>query len=753
MDRALALNYRGWRQEGFYKPVTFRRQRAERSDVAFGSNGSEIRMQILQRSEIPDLSRLRIAHSAKPRIQPSLEWIAALALTLAFVLTGLIPAWKTLNTDFPNYYIAAYLYRQGTPLARAYEWIWFQREKDHLGIDQPLVGFMPNPPLCAVPVLPLTFFPPLTAKRIWLVLNLGFLAFTLWLLHRNTALPWRRLVLIAALCILPLQSNFICGQYYGLLLVLLTAAYDRALADRRFISGLLLACAASLKLFPAVFLLLFLRKRDWRSAAGLIAGVTALAAISVAMFGVDVHRVWIVEVLPRALRGDIIDPYALGWSSFSALWHHLFLFEPQLNPTPLANLPAVYALAQAVTTTLLLFSFLGRDNWFQSCKANAIEWSAFVPLLLLISSMPSPYHYCVLILSVVIGTDVLLKQGKPREAALLILLFAMVCAPVPGDLFAGWLLLTRLFATLALYAFLMSRTFSVRSLRMPRWWFVAAAAMGTVLFFSALNSTRGRNDEFSRRVAFRSPGYSAGNPVKIQSQLAFREMVNQGYQAMDLNGEDARPYPVAGDALSLTGSSQATAAYIETVATTSSIVRTDDALSPGLTLIAEGQNPVVSPDGRQLLFTRRLGTETSIWIVGTEPGAKPREVLRTSENLMDVSFGPKDTLLAASGPVSNPHLVSLSGGQIRVMPGIAPPARYPVVSPDGMRLAFARRHNGAWQLTVRGLVNGAETQLTNVPCNATEPFWEDNQTLLYATDCGRGLGLTALARVRLRTSH
>ncbi len=69
----------------------------------------------------------------KPRI-----WIEILLLAvLAAIFAGraFAPAWRSLNTDFPNYYVAARLYSQGESLARIYDWIWFQRQKDHTGIE------------------------------------------------------------------------------------------------------------------------------------------------------------------------------------------------------------------------------------------------------------------------------------------------------------------------------------------------------------------------------------------------------------------------------------------------------------------------------------------------------------------------------------------------------------------------------------------------------------------------------------------
>jgi len=41
-----------------------------------------------------------------------------------------------------------------------------------------------------------------------------------------------------------------------------------------------------------------------------------------------------------------------------------------------------------------------------------------------------------------------------------------------------------------------------------------------------------------------------------------------------------------------------------------------------------------------------------------------------------------------------------------------------------------------------------DLQVTVGDCNSISPAWSaDSKTLVYATDCGRGLGLTAFAQV------
>lgn len=678
------------------------------------------------------------------------EWVLVAILLAIFAGSGFRPAWRTLNTDFPNYYLAASLSHRGIPLDRVYEWIWFQRQKDYASIQQPLVGFVPNPPICVLPVLPLSLLSPLAAKRVWLLLNLGFLLLALGLLHRVTKLAWRRTALITLLCIMPLRTNFLFGQYYVLILLLICAAYYCSCLSHRFTSGLLLSAAASLKFFPALFLILFIWRRDWRSAAGLILGTAALTAISVAMFGTEVHRILLAEVLPRALRGELVGPYDLQWNSFTSLWRHLLLFEPELNPAPLLNSPILFALVQAFTNAGLLFGFL----WATRNSAEPrkpVEWAALVPLSLLLSSMPGSYHYCVLVFTGVIGLDELLKLEDKRWTLAFILLFSIACAPVPGRI--GHLFLPRLVGTLALYALLLWTLTSGKGFRIGKEWLAAAALAGVALTIFNLSSLKNRSEDFPRRLSNNSIGHSASNPVAIGDQVVFTTMFDRMYSPVAWKNGEERNLPLTGDVLSVGGDAHDSVGYFEQVTTESAIKRLSLASSsPIVEYVTQGEQPKLSPDGRWLAFMREQNGRTSVWLSETQSPATAQLIINGAPNILDISVTSEGDLVASAGPPSGAHLIIVrrTTGVMEPLSGIAGPARYPAISPDGKRLVFSRRQWGSWHLVVRELATGVEQQLTHAACNATLPSWEDSHTLLYATDCGRGLGLSALARVDLQ---
>ena len=87
-------------------------------------------------------------------------------------------------------------------------------------------------------------------------------------------------------------------------------------------------------------------------------------------------------------------------------------------------------------------------------------------------------------------------------------------------------------------------------------------------------------------------------------------------------------------------------------------------------------------------------------------------------------------------------------GTVKEMSAPSCSSRYPAISPDGRWIAFSCEERGSWQIHVMNLRTSEDLQLTNSECNSTSPAWtSDSGNIVYSTDCGRGLGLTALAEL------
>jgi hypothetical protein len=72
------------------------------------------------------------------------------------------------------------------------------------------------------------------------------------------------------------------------------------------------------------------------------------------------------------------------------------------------------------------------------------------------------------------------------------------------------------------------------------------------------------------------------------------------------------------------------------------------------------------------------------------------------------------------------------------------------ISPDGRWIAYTKTSAGNEQLWLRSAKGGEDRLLAGGNCNSFAPAWElDSRSLIFASDCDRGIGLPALYRARL----
>src|SRR5580698_2959223 len=140
------------------------------SQAASGPTSVDERLNVARRQtpETPDAAESFRIDRGKRQSWKWIEHLLLMLLVVCFIVNGFVPAWRHLNSDFPNYYLVARLYHQGYPLERVYEWIWLQRHADHSGIGQRIVSYIPLTLPSALVVSPLSSLPPLQAKRCWL---------------------------------------------------------------------------------------------------------------------------------------------------------------------------------------------------------------------------------------------------------------------------------------------------------------------------------------------------------------------------------------------------------------------------------------------------------------------------------------------------------------------------------------------------------------------------------------------------------
>ena len=682
----------------------------------------------------------------------SAEWILLILLAAQMGLRTAPRAWQSLNSDFPNYYLTARLVREHYDTSRIYEWVWLQRQKDHREIDQSTVGMVPITAFSTLVLYPIASMPALAAKHSWLIVNLGLLLATLWLIQLLTRLSWRRVLLIAALSF-PLRVNFLLGQYYVLLLFLLTLACWLYLRQRRFMAGVAIGLAAGLKIFPVVYLVYFLRKKDWRALAGGVVASLSSLAVSIAVFGSALNRVYATQVLPATFRGEALAPYNLQAASLSSLLHRLFVYEPQLNPSPTANLPWMFSLLHPLLLTAVMAPAILLAVPSDRCSRRVqLEWASVLFASVAISTSPASYLFTMLILPVALMWGLLQEKKQRFRIAVLLLLYVAAGFLGGRNDGAGWVALIevpRLYALILLvvlsYLTLLEQSPLRESKRGRSVWIGAFLLFLTLSFVTNLRHQHDLYGGYKWRVAESPEILSASHPAVGNDSTLFVALLSDGYHSAVAHG-NAVTFSTKGDGDHLAVTAATNERWVEQ-AGKNSVVRS---LLSARDDIRPGESPVISFDGQWIALLREDHGRARIGVRFLGQRDAPERLLTPPEfNVLEMSFLPNGSLIFAADATGHSSLyLAESNGSIQAL-GIDE-SRYPAVSPDGRWLAYSKLQSGTWNLWVRDLSNGQTDRLTHAECNDTEPVWEgDSKTLVYASDCGRGLWLSALCRRRV----
>jgi len=683
------------------------------------------------------------------------ERIALVLFSLFLCLHTLPRAWNKLNTDFPDYYLAARLTWEGVDTTRMYEWVWQQREKDHRAIDFPFTGIMPLTTISILTVWPLAELPPLTAKRTWIVINLLLLIPVVAMLRSLTGLSLQRIALLLALSF-PLHQNLLNGQFYVVLLFLIVGACWAYLRDRHALSGALVALAAAGKLFPAVFLFFFLRRRSWRALSSAAITGAACIAVSIAVFGWNLHRTYLYQILPWVLRGEALPPYATN--SLASVLHYLFLMEPQWNPHPWHDSPLWFAvLLSTLQMAIVVPAILLIRREEHSSQRVLLEWSALLTAALAASTIAASYNFVLLLFPVAVLAQILLDRRRFLLLALLAVAYLGIGFPMPWPAhYVGPFVLfyaPRLFLTCAVLVGIYVALWADRPKGQNHWrksnllW---AAALAAMVVFGGVATFR-QQVAVRREYAFRLPedvqDFIEAEPKSIAGQVWYIRFSPTGYRLVAL-GQNARlPDPPGEDDLSFSGPGPLWDEMA--MSPDSKIVALRD---PSKSAIANAHSPMPSADGRTLAFIREeRGAGQLMMVSAMQPGSRTATAITTPLlNVYEGSFlSPQAFAFSAVEKRGSPAIYLTDQTHTNASLDLGE-ARYPALSPDGRWLVYSRLERGSWNLWIRDEISGGTRRIADLPCNQIQPFWlEDSKTVLYTTDCGRSLGFTAIARRKI----
>jgi hypothetical protein len=550
--------------------------------------------------------------------------VGASLSTLFFLVTTFRYGWNREATDFRNYYTGAVLVWKSEPLRNFYDADWFQRQMNDAGI-QPLGSYIPQTPLGMLPLIPLSRFPVQTAKRIWLLFNLGFLGATFWMLSRLTDFGLSAVALLTFLGYGTLYANFLFGQYYVCLLFLITASLFCLERRAERGAGALLSIALAVKLYGGPFLFYLVVKRRWVAIIALLAGALCFVALATWLFGWNDLLYFGHNILPRAFAGEVIDPYNSLNNTFSTLLRRLFMREPELNPYPLWNAPAVFFFWEPFLTLLTFLMPLLAIVKSVDLK-HSFAWFALA--VVLASPNNGSYTYVLALLPVVL----LLEKASLPQKVFLVVCYFLLGLPMNS----GWSwFFPKLWLLLALFLFASRRYWH---LVRPS---VAVGAVCSVALLAAI-STAFHLASYSQEpenhfepVAVQQGAISSSSPVVLTSGIAYQALSRDRYVLRWLHNDHIEEFRFNGHVMNPAAQSPDGPIRFDLLANrrstsmlfdvnTRSLLPAEPSRSIPAAFLASTERQVVSPDKKWIVFTKLTSGNPQIWVKSTATGEAHR---------------------------------------------------------------------------------------------------------------------------------
>lgn len=701
--------------------------------------------------------------------------VVFLALASITVWKGVLPALKDTRGDFANYFTAARLVAEHRPLATAYrDFAWFQKQIDRTGITGQLGGFIPHPPPNALIMLPLTSLDPLTAKRIWIVFNIALSILVVLLVAKITMLHWLTVGIILLSTGIGLINNFVFGQMYMLVLATIVGGVFLFQRGHPVLGGILLGLMIPVKYVGGFFLMYYVWKREWRFVLGAVASTIAMTAAIALLQGTEIFRVFLAEVLPRHLKGEIQEPFAIQFQSWNSMLRRLFVASPSLNPYPPMESPFLFSFVKQLIVWSFVASFIGiyRGTKFDSSSHQRLFEIGLIPLaVLLISPGSATYHFLLLSVSIVCFAKVLLDLGRPRHAMFLAFMFLLINLPhylQARHVATGWLTplgYPRLWLLVGL--FLLVGAFFHRAARW-RWKFTSAVTYAIPVLVLAgimtaldVRSGAAREDDGAEWVPLHEAefdphlGLLVKSPDKGNSRIVFTygKLLDENYAIFsiahgrvegqwtpDVSWNFYEPDLAANDRDLL----------LETIRNGRAEIWISRGRGEMPEFLLEGENPSWAAVGGRFVFLRdgRVGLASAY-----EPGSEPTWI-DFPGSAYDVACSPVDKRIAlcAQRAVNSfvLALVNPETGDHEILLQSEEPMERPAWSPDGSAVLFSWNRDGNRDIWGMMILSRALVRITRDPAIDTSPVWDwANRRVLFISDRGRGIEIGTMFSVRL----
>ena len=345
-----------------------------------------------------------------------IEYLILAFLLIYLVRSALIPAWSELQSDFPNYYISSKILLEGNG-EKLYHDDWFHEKGKMMGIKRH-TRFSPFPPLTALVMVPIAFFKPLAAKRIWTILNIFFLLLAIFLLNKITQWKWHLSAIFILLTGVGLSSNIRLGQVYIVITAMVLLSYFLAQHNKDYLAGIILALCTVLKYFPVVFIVAYAFNKNWRLLSAAMITIIFLFIIQFVIFGPDLMGTYFSTILFPHLEGRIQGQgeFSHIYQTWEVFLKNIFVFNAFENPNPIINWPMGKTLINFMLTALILVPLayiLKKVSVYDSkAKLNIYLYTISLGVFVLLP-ITATYHFVLISFPVILLLITIKSKLKP----------------------------------------------------------------------------------------------------------------------------------------------------------------------------------------------------------------------------------------------------------------------------------------------------------------------------------------------------
>lgn len=326
--------------------------------------------------------------------------------------------------DFANYYFGAQFLAEGSFSATTYLPFKFNKEIFDLGHTAIFVSFAPNTPFLATFFLPFTVFPVVQAKLLFNIISSFLFIFSCFRLFDFYKINLKYLILIPILFIIPIKNNLLFGQVYFLIFFLLAESLIAYEKQRTIKMAFFLSIAILLKIFPVIFILVFLFKKQLKPL--LLTGIFCFLFLMFSLYftGVDVWLFFLKTILPGASNGEITTAFVDNYQSVFMFLKRLLVFDATENPTAFLNYPRVFfGLILGIKIAIVLMGY----QFIKEKSNNLVVFSYFVITSYFISPYGSTYGFILLLF--VLFSVLKLEGSFLKKITLLVLIFILNTIP------------------------------------------------------------------------------------------------------------------------------------------------------------------------------------------------------------------------------------------------------------------------------------------------------------------------------------